>query len=169
MFFKSKADVEEQGRDGSVAANVDHAECVGQLTFSGSHKKQPGDKYGGSTLAEHYRRAGLQTRQSCGVDGRVCSPGRSDNGGVEASVAGNGHRKGNHPPGPAKHLISKRLGKSFFLVNINLWTTFLTSTLLRQLAFQPLRSGLKFPFLSIQTHNNRVSFKRCKKKKKKRT
>lgn len=121
MLFKSNADVEEQGRDGSVAANVDHAECVGQLTFSGSHKKQPGDKQR-FNAAEHYRQTsageqrqppGLQTRQSSGVDGRVRSPGRSDNGRVEASVAGNGHRKGNHPSGPAKHLISKRLGKVF--------------------------------------------------------
>lgn len=128
MFFKSNADVEEQGWDGSVAANVDHAERIGQLTFSGSHKKQPGDKHRRFNAAEHSRQtsageqrqaAGLQTRQSSGVDGPVCSPGRSDNGRVEASVAGNGHRKGNRPSGPAKHLISKRLGK-VFPVNINL-------------------------------------------------
>lgn len=58
-FFKCDADVEEQGRDRGVAADVDHAESVGQLTFSGSHKKQPGDKNTSSTL---------QNVSTCGVD-----------------------------------------------------------------------------------------------------
>lgn len=58
----------------------------------------------------------------------VCSPGGSDNRRVEASVARNGHRQGNHPSRPAKHLIGKRLGRVFTVKN-HLWTTFLSSTL----------------------------------------
>lgn len=44
LLFKLDTDVEKQGRDWCVAANVDHAESIGELTFSGSDKKQPGDK-----------------------------------------------------------------------------------------------------------------------------
>lgn len=34
-------DVEEQGRDGGVAVDVDHAQEVGQVALSGAHKEQP--------------------------------------------------------------------------------------------------------------------------------
>lgn len=36
-------DVEEQGRNGGVAVDVDHAQVVGQVALSGAHKKQPFD------------------------------------------------------------------------------------------------------------------------------
>lgn len=61
------------------------------------------------------------------VDRCVCSPGGSDNGRVEASVARNGHRQRNDPSSPPKHLIGKCLGK-VVTVKIHLWTTFLSST-----------------------------------------
>lgn len=34
-------DVEEQGGDGSVAVDVDHAQGVGQVALSGAHEEQP--------------------------------------------------------------------------------------------------------------------------------
>lgn len=34
-------DVEEQGGDGSVAVDVDHAQEVGQVAFSGAHEEEP--------------------------------------------------------------------------------------------------------------------------------
>lgn len=36
-----KTDVEEQGRDGGVAADMDHAQEVWQVAFSGAHEEQP--------------------------------------------------------------------------------------------------------------------------------
>lgn len=36
-----KTDVEEQGRDGSVAVDMDHAQGVGQVALSGAHEEQP--------------------------------------------------------------------------------------------------------------------------------
>lgn len=36
-------------------------------------------------------------------------PGGSDDGGVEASVAGDGHGQWDEPPCPAEHLVCKRL------------------------------------------------------------
>lgn len=36
-----KTDVEEQGGDGGVAVNVDHAQEVGQVTLSGAHEEEP--------------------------------------------------------------------------------------------------------------------------------
>lgn len=95
-----------------------------------------------TSVEEQRHPARRQIRESSGVDGCVCSPGGSDNGRVEASVAGNGHGQGNHPSGPPKHLIGKGLGK-VFTVKIHFRTTFLSSTLssenmLRRLAFQLL-------------------------------
>lgn len=36
-----ETDVEEQGRDGGVAVDMDHAQEVGQVAFSGAHEEQP--------------------------------------------------------------------------------------------------------------------------------
>lgn len=38
-------------------------------------------------------------------------PGGSDDGWVEASVAGNGHRERDHPPSPPQHVVGERLGR----------------------------------------------------------
>lgn len=38
-------DIEEQGRDGGEAANMNHAQVVWQMAFSGAHKEQPKWRY----------------------------------------------------------------------------------------------------------------------------
>lgn len=37
-------DVEEQGRDGSVAFDMDHAQVVGKVALPGADKEQPMEK-----------------------------------------------------------------------------------------------------------------------------
>lgn len=39
--YKRWTDIEEQGGDGSVAVDVDHAQVVRQVALSGAHEEQP--------------------------------------------------------------------------------------------------------------------------------
>lgn len=38
-------DIEEQGRDGGVAGDVNHAQVVWQVALSGAHEEQPERRY----------------------------------------------------------------------------------------------------------------------------
>lgn len=107
-------DVEEQGGDGSVAVDVDHAQVVGQVAFSGAHEEKPFETHIHKIWCAMMIKTVVSDggRRGDGVLKCTRSPGGCQNGGVESSEAGQRHGQWDGPVHHAKHLVCKRLGKN---------------------------------------------------------
>lgn len=46
-------DIEEQGRDGGEACDVNHAQIIWQVALSGAHEEQPEQRYANEKSAEN--------------------------------------------------------------------------------------------------------------------
>lgn len=100
--------IEEQGRDGCVAVHVDHAQVVGEVTFSGAHEKQPSKDQEVKISDDNMR---TRTRW-CRSKGWSDSPRGRQDGGVQSAETGQRHRQGNGPVHHTKHLVCKGLEKT---------------------------------------------------------
>lgn len=109
-------DVEEQGGDGSVVGDMDHAQVIRQVALSGAHEEQPFLE-----TKKHAAQRRWAKNQSMCVDSlrskvtekqiSNCdrSPRGRQDGGVESSETGKSHGQGNGPVHHTEHLVRKRL------------------------------------------------------------
>lgn len=100
-------DIKEQGGDGRVAVDVDHAQVVRQVPLSGADEKQSSgiQKY----ATESCRWTHVTMRDEMTAKNTHHSPGGSQDGGVESSEAGKSHSEGDRPVHYTKHLVCKCL------------------------------------------------------------